>query len=112
MDSLKVINLISDDFSKRGKGVLNLAKKNMITDEFHISPYIITNRTSLTIHVSSHGNTQTSIPNNEKLHLETNFLEDSNKLLGSIFIRLEDETKLYEIDLNISSIIKTRVQYR
>jgi hypothetical protein len=32
MDSLKVINLISDDFKKKGKDVLNLVKKNMITD--------------------------------------------------------------------------------
>lgn len=64
MDSLKVINLISDDFAKKGKGVLNLVKKNVISDEFKISPYIITNRTSLTIHASSHGMTSTSIPNN------------------------------------------------
>lgn len=69
LDSLKVIKLISDDFSKKGRGVLNLIKKNMITDEFHISPYIITNRTSLTIHVSNHGKNSTSILNNEKLHL-------------------------------------------
>lgn len=69
MDSLKVITLISDDFAKKGKGVLNLHKKNMVTDEIHISPYVITNRTSLTIHVSSHGKAPTSIPNNEKLHL-------------------------------------------
>ncbi len=73
MDSLKVINLISDDFKKQGKGVLNLAN-NMVTDELHISPYIITNRTSLTVNVSSHGMTSRSIPNNEKLHLESNFL--------------------------------------
>lgn len=64
MDSLKVINLISDDFAKKGKGVLNLLKKNVITDEFKISPYIITNRTSLTVHVSSHSMSSTQIPNN------------------------------------------------
>jgi len=64
MDSLKVINLISDDFAKKGKGVLKLAKKNVLVDEFKISPYIITNRSSLTVHVNSHGIASTSIPNN------------------------------------------------
>lgn len=32
--------------------------------------------------------------------------------MGTIFIRIEEETKLYEIDLNISSIVKTRVRYK
>jgi hypothetical protein len=64
MDSLRVIGLISDDFGKKGKGVLNLAKKNMVADEIHISPYVITNRTSVPIHVSSHGKGATCIPNN------------------------------------------------
>lgn len=112
MDSLKVINLISDDFKKQGKNVLNLAKKNMITDELHISPYIITNRTSVTIYVSNNIIQPTAIQNNEKLHLETTFLEDNQQMIGTILVRLEDESKLYEIDLNISSIVRQKVKFK
>lgn len=31
--------------------------------------------------------------------------------MGTIFLQIENEPKLYEIDLNISSIVKTRVKY-
>lgn len=31
--------------------------------------------------------------------------------MGTIFLQIENEQKLYEIDLNISSIVKTRVKY-
>jgi hypothetical protein len=47
MDSLKVIKLIADDFAKKGN--LNIVKKEKIADGANISPYVITNQTSVTI---------------------------------------------------------------
>ena len=64
MDSLKVLKLISDDFSKKGKGVLNTLNKNMVVGEGNISPYVITNRTSFPIYVSSPIISSTKILNN------------------------------------------------
>jgi hypothetical protein len=39
-------------------------------------------------------------------------LEDTNKMMGTIFVKIDSEAKQYEIDLNMSSIVRTRVRYR
>lgn len=64
MNSLKVFKLISNDFNQKGKGVLSKLGGNMFVGEGNISPYVITNRTSFPIFVSSPIVADTKILNN------------------------------------------------
>lgn len=72
MDSLKVLNLISSDFSNKGN--LNLFKKDELADGLNISPYVITNRTGFTLFVNNSVILPTKILDGEKMHLQTQFL--------------------------------------
>ncbi len=86
MDSLKVLKLIADDF--KNKGNLNILKKEKVADGANISPYVVTNQTSLTIMISNSVITPIKLHNGEKSHLQMSYLSNIDQFMGTIYLKL------------------------
>lgn len=109
IEALKVIRLLSTDIAQ--KGALRVIANEERARGSQVSPYVVLNRTGLSLFLESDAIVAAKLRSGEKMHLQSKS-PDLEEAFGCINYQIEGEPSTYLLDLNLIQSCRPVISFR